>query len=248
MERVAALLLALPLLVSSCGEPPPAKPVVFVAASTADVVGSILADSGVRLSVGPSSALARQVRDGAPADVLVTASADWLEYLEEGEALVGTPLRLAGNSIVCVAPRGGALDQDGISGATELLAALGPGERVAIADEGVPVGEYARESLASTGELEPLQAHLVGQVDARDCLRAVQDGQVAAGFVYASDAKHPGVRVLFPLDPATHGPVEVWGVVTSSRPEADALLARLASEEEHEHWTEAGFRLAAEGP
>lgn len=205
------------------------------------MVAQLAASAGGRLSPGPSSALARQILDGAPADVYVTASRHWMQALEDAGALAGPPRLVAGNSLVCVASSEAALQGRGVEGPRELASCLREGERVAIADAGVPVGEYARESLADSGVLDALRPHLVGQADARDCLRAVLSGQAVAGFVYATDVLEGGGTILFELDPKSHQPAEVWAAVTSEREEAQAFLERLTGPSGRACWRRAGF-------
>lgn len=218
--------------------------IVFAAASTTDVVTELVAgvsDVEVRASYGPSSALARQIIDGAPAEVFLSANANWIHELERAGAVVGEPVLVARNSLVCIARSGSPLTQVGVAGPLELASALDAQDLVAIADAGVPVGEYTRESLRNTGAWGALEAQLVGQLDARDCLRAVHGGHVAAGFVYATDAELGGVDVLFTLAADSHAPVEVWAVATQSRASAAAFLESLRSERAREILIEAGF-------
>jgi molybdate transport system substrate-binding protein len=217
---------------------------VFAAASTTDVITELLEGRpAVRTSFGPSSALARQLEDGAPADVFVSASKRWVEEVVEHDLVAATPVLLARNSIVCVAAEGGELCAKAVDSPAALLAALAPGELVAVADEGVPIGEYTRESLRSTGSWETLASRVVGLVDARDCLRAARSGQVAAAFVYATDARLGGVEVLFALDPQSHTAVELWAVQTSTRPGAEELVAELRGAHARSVLQAAGFGL-----
>ncbi len=186
-------------------EPAPLR--VFAAASLTEVVEALARGfEGARVepSYGGSSALARQIRDGAPADVFLSASPDWVDFLRDAGALAGEPVVFARNRLVCIAARGSALAARDARG---LLGALGPGGAVAIADEGVPAGEYARAALRRLGLLDAFAPRLVGQRDVRAVLHAVERGELDAGFVYATDAARAEVEGLFALDPALHPPI-----------------------------------------
>ena len=220
---------------------------VFAAASTTQAVeyaASSHEGAQVRCSFASSSGLARQIRDGAPADVFLSASLQWVSFLEVAGALDGEPLVLARNRLVCIGRPGSWDLADPPRSVEDLLGSLASGDRVAIADEGVPAGAYARQSLRAQGCWSRLAASAVGQDDVRSVLRAVESGQAVAGFVYATDARVGDVDVLFELDPATHEPIEVFAaVVRSSRDieQARRFLEHLCSDRVREEWAALGF-------
>jgi molybdate transport system substrate-binding protein len=228
-------------------QPPPLR--VFAAASLTEVVEGLAERYGgarVKPSFGSSSALARQIRDGAPADVFLSANPDWIDFLREAGAIAGEPIALARNRLICIASRGGPLAGRGVADPRALLAAVGPDGRVAIADEGVPAGEYARAALAHLGLLDAFLPHLVGQQDVRAVLHAVEQGELPAGFVYATDAKVAAVETLFSFDPTTHPPIEYQAAaVRGARnpEEARRFLDYLRSETARSLLTNAGFAL-----
>jgi molybdate transport system substrate-binding protein len=232
------------------GEEPSEKLVVFAAASTADVLTRIAEEyegAQVQTSFGPSSGLARQIADGAPADIYISASRSWVEYLLAADALREAPRVFCRNRLVCVAPAASTLIDAGLGRARELPSHLARGDRIAIADAGVPAGEYARMSLAATGDLDALRGYLVAQPCVRSVLRAVESGEAAAGFVYATDARVAEVVVLFPFDPATHEPIEYFAALpgTARSLEASrAFLDHLRSARTREILREAGFETA----
>lgn len=220
------------LVLSACGSgsEPRGEPLrVLAAASLTDVVGALAAayDEPVATSFGGSSALARQVRDGAPADVFLSASPQWIDYLREVDALAGEPIVLARNRLVAVAPRDGALAAAGVVDPQSLVDALAPDARVAIADEGVPAGEYARAALESTGLLAAFRPHLVGQSDVRAVLHAVEQSELAAGFVYATDAAVADVVVLFGFEAGRHPEIEYQAAALRGARQPDAARAFL---------------------
>lgn len=221
---------------------------VVAAASLTEVIEDLAArfpDAEVVVSFGASSDLARQIRDGAPADVFLSASPDWIAFLREADALADPPVLVARNALVCIASRrGAARAARDLRGLAERVAASG--DLVAIADEGVPAGEYARQALAKLGLAAAFERHLVGQKDVRAVLHAVEQGEVAAGFVYATDAKIADVEVVFAFDPGSHPPVEYQAVVLrqSAQPElARRFLAHLAGEGARSRLSAAGFVL-----
>jgi molybdate transport system substrate-binding protein len=222
---------------------------VFAAASLTEVVEGLakrFAGARVVPSFGASSELARQIRDGAPADVFVSASPEWIDFLREAQALDGEPVLLARNQLVCVATRGSPLAARGAGDPAALLGRLAPGDLVGIADSGVPAGEYARRALAHLGLLEAYRPRLVGQKDVRAVLHAVEQGEFQAGFVYATDARLASVERLFAFDPASHPPIEYQAAALRSAPNPDharRFVAWLRSETARALLSDAGFAL-----
>ncbi len=244
-----------PALLARAESPAAERPVlrVLAAASLAEVLDGLARDfTGARVetSFGASSDLARQIADGAPADVFIAASADWIAFLEEKNAVVGAATIVARNALVCVAPPtgrlAGAAQSEPIRDPAALLERLASGDLVAIADPGVPAGEYARAALAKLGIAQAFERRLVGQRDVRAVLHAVEKGEVEAGFVYATDARIARVATLFVFDPASHPPIEIPAVVVrqSSQPVlARRFLDYLASEPARARLSTAGFVL-----
>jgi molybdate transport system substrate-binding protein len=217
---------------------------VFAAASTTDVVLELAQGypgPRIRPSFGASSDLARQIRDGAPADVFLSASRPWAESLAEAGALEGEVVVFARNALVCVVPKGSELRARDLA---QLHAALGRIDKVGIADEGVPAGEYTRESLAASGLLEAFRPHLVGQSDVRAVLTAVQRGECSAGFVYSTDTRAAAVTTLFALPEGTYTPIELFVCATrgSAMPgAAQDFIAYLLGAEGRSVLERAGF-------
>jgi molybdate transport system substrate-binding protein len=230
-------------------EPEPASVRVLAAASLTEVVeGLAKAFEGARVvpSFGASSDLARQIADGAPADVFLSASPEWIDFLEQARALDGPAVVIARNRLVCVAPQGSPLAAGGARDPAGLLAHLAKGDLVAIADAGVPAGEYARRALAHAKLLEAYAPRLVGQKDVRAVLHAVESGEAAAGFVYATDARVAAVVRLFVVDPGSHPPIEYRAAALrgAARPaEARRFVAFLGSETARGLLAGAGFAL-----
>lgn len=218
---------------------------VLAAASLTDVVEALApAFEGARLETAfaGSSALARQIRDGAPADVFLSASPEWVDFLRDENALAGEPIVLARNRLVCIVPAESPLAD--ATDAASLAARIGPKGRIAIADPGVPAGEYARAALRTLGLLEGLERRLVGQQDVRGVLHAVERGELDAGFVYATDAAIASVAIAFAFDPSTHPPIEYLAVAlrgATNRAGAARFLDFLASDAARRILVDAGF-------
>jgi molybdate transport system substrate-binding protein len=219
---------------------------IFAAASMTEVVSNVAKqfDTDARTSFGSTSELARQIEDGAPADVFISANKNWADRLKDKGRLDGDYYVFARNTLVCVAPKGGTLK---IADPAALLAAVrASGSRVGIAMEGVPAGDYTRQSLDTLGLVEHFKPHTVGQKDVRAVLHAVSKGEVAAGFVYATDARAAEVQVLFSLNPDTHDPIEYYvAVVRGARNPGTAreFIEHLRGEKGRAILKEAGFKL-----
>ncbi|MCC6573130.1 MAG: molybdate ABC transporter substrate-binding protein [Planctomycetes bacterium] len=192
-------------------QPKGAAPIsVFAAAALTDVLPEIgrayEAETGtrVRFSFGATGDLARQVRDGAPADVFFSSSREWTEKAASWGVFEGNPLRVATNGLACVVGKTSPLKGDGPK------ALLGAEfKRFSICDENVPAGKYAREALKHYEVLDTLQKRFVGQKDVRVALNAVATDELEAGFVYDTDAiADPRVRILFTFEVGSHTPVE----------------------------------------
>jgi molybdate transport system substrate-binding protein len=245
---------ALALLLASCGsgERTDARELrVFCAASAVDFVERAAADfeaARIVVVVGPTSGLARQIADGAPADLFVSASREWVTWLAERAQLAGAPVVLAHNRLVCATAPRSALAAASPPSLRALLDALDAGERLAIADEGVPAGQHARARLLEDQLADRARPFLVGQTDVRAVARAIQSGEASAGFVYATDTEAARLATLFALPPTDLGPIELLGVALRDghRTELSArLLAHLQSERSRELLDELGFEQAA---
>ncbi|MEZ5333250.1 MAG: molybdate ABC transporter substrate-binding protein [Thermoanaerobaculia bacterium] len=233
---------------AGCGPREPGRPPlrVFAASSLTDVVEAVARQwdgPDVVASYGGSSGLARQIRDGAPADVFLSAAPEWVEVLRGAGAIDGEAVVFARNRLVAVAPKGSALRAHDPA---ELLAALPDGARVAIADAGVPAGEYARAALWELGLLDRYRPVLVAMRDVRAVVHAVELGETEAGFVYTTDASAASVLSLFTIDDRTHPPIEYLGAVlhgSADTAEARRFLDFLTDDAGRSALAAAGFRL-----
>ena len=210
----ATLLLAGTLAPSAVRAQSDAGLTVFAAASLKESLDEAAAtyqkQTGVpvRVSYAASSALARQIEQGAPADVFFSADLEWMDYLQQRSKLeVATRRSLLGNQLVLVAPKASKARVDLKRPAT-LLAALGGGRLAVGQTQTVPAGKYAKASLESLSLWEGVKARLAESESVRAALMLVARGETPLGIVYASDAKaEPNVRVLATFPEESHPPI-----------------------------------------
>lgn len=198
------------VLTLSSGPALAADLLVFAAASlkTAldEVVGLYEAthDIDVTVSYGGTSTLARQIILGAPADVFIAASSDWMDAVEaDGMLAIGTRRDLLGGSLVLISTSDGPpVDL------FDLPDALGEGRLAMGLYDAVPVGIYGKAALSALGFWDPLASQVVQTDNVRATLALVETGAAPFGIVYASDAKASQLvhlRAAFPSD--SHPPI-----------------------------------------
>jgi molybdate transport system substrate-binding protein len=225
---------------------------VFAAASLKNALDDANAayqkQSGVAVaaSYAASGTLARQIENGAPADLFISADLDWMDYLE-GKKLIRPETRrtLLGNALVLVAPSGSTLHLVLAPGA-DLAGALGDG-RLAIGDpQSVPAGKYARSALESLGLWPQVEAHLARTESVRAALALVSRREVPLGIVYATDAKaDPGVDVVATFPESSHAPIvyPAAALAAGNNPKTAAFLDWLGSPAAAEYFTRQGFAV-----
>jgi molybdate transport system substrate-binding protein len=231
-------------------EPAPVR--VFAAASLKDALDEATAawtaDSGIQTlnTYAASSTLARQIEQGAPADVFFSANLQWMDYVGEHGLIRPVSRRdLLRNQLVLVAPLASTL-QLRIAPGFDLTGALAGG-RLALCNPAVPAGSYGRQALQSLGVWDAVQTHTVLAENVRAALRLVSRGEMPLGIVYASDAvADPQVRVLdvFPQD--SHEPIVYPAAVIakSDNVQAAALLQFLGEDAAQAIFARWGFAPA----
>ena len=241
------------LLVAAAGQSQAADITVFAAASLKEALDANLktfrADTGhrVRVSYAGSNALARQIEHGAPADLLIAADEDWMEYLEARKLVVpGTRRNLVGNRLVLIAPAASPLKL-AIAPNFGLAAALGNG-RLALANpDNVPAGKYARAALTQLGVWTALEKSLTRSENVRASLVLVARGEVPLGIVYATDAAaEPRVRVVDSFAATLHPPIVYPAALLVGRanPATLGLLDYLGAAAARAVWVRFGFIAA----
>jgi molybdate transport system substrate-binding protein len=228
---------------------------VFAAASLKNVLDEIDEawgrETGKRaaISYGASSLLAKQIENGAPADLFMSADSDWMDYLETRKLIKpGSRSDLLGNTLVLIAPAGSAVKLT-IAPGFGLASALGDG-RLAMADPAaVPAGRYGRAALEKLGVWDSVANRIAAAENVRAALLLVARGEAPLGIVYSTDAAvEPGVRIVdtFPRD--THPPIvyPIALIATSTHPDAPALLVYLRGAAAHAQFHKAGFTVLDE--
>lgn len=182
---------------------------VFAAASLGGAMEKIAAlyPGPVAVSPGGSGLLARQIGEGAPADVAVLANIQWMDWLESmGAVDPAHRLALLGNALVVIAPTQ-TPDLEGTDAQT-LLARLDGGRMAIGQTQGVPAGIYGRAWLEAAGLWSALAPHLAQTDNVRAALALVARGEAPLGIVYATDAvAEPGVRVVYEVPEHLHDPI-----------------------------------------
>lgn len=207
----------------SCGAV--AQPTVLAAASTSRALDAAISQSGISAvaSFGASGVLARQIEQGAPADLYLSANPKWMQYLVEAGVVDPDHVSvLMSNRLVMIAPDGAAPFM------AEHLAERLEGENFVMADpDSAPVGSYGQAALQSLGLWDAVAPHFVPVRNTTASVAAVARGEAALGLVYASDAAGvPGVTVVWDIPAESHPPIHylIAPVAQGSDPDAAAEL------------------------
>jgi molybdate transport system substrate-binding protein len=213
--------------------------VVFAAASMKnaldDADGAFTTQSGVKVVAiyEASSALMKQIEQGAPADVFLSADIKWMDYGAERNLIkTGTRFDLLGNRLVLIAPKDSKIGDVTIAPGFNLAALAGDG-RIAVGDvRAVPAGLYAKAALEKLGVWAAVEPKLAMAENVRAALVLVARGEAPLGIVYETDAKiDPGVKIVgvFPED--SHPPIIYPIALTANaKPDAAAYLAFLRTQ------------------
>jgi molybdate transport system substrate-binding protein len=241
MARLAAVFVALAILCGSSASPAPAQDksiTVFAAASMKNALDEIdsafTAKTGIKViaSYAASSVLAKQIEQGAPADIFMSADTDWMDYVVNRKAVNdATRINLLGNSIVLIAPKDSSLSQVVIGSGFDLAKLAGSG-RIATGDvSAVPVGKYARAALEKLDAWQAAEPKFAMAESVRAALTLVARGEAVLGIVYATDARiEPGVKIIGTFPGDSHPPI-IYPVAatTTAKPEASSYLSFLRS-------------------
>ena len=255
MHRLAGIFAAFIIVFAVAHSPATAQDktiTVFAAASMKnaldDINAAYTARTGVKVtaSYAASSALAKQIEQGAPADVFVSADTDWMDYAI-GKKNINAPTRvnLLGNSIVLIAPKDSKIDNVTIGPGFDLARLAGAG-RIATGDvKAVPVGKYAKAALEKLGSWQAAESKFAMADSVRAALTLVARGEAVLGIVYSTDAKvEPGVKVVgtFPADSHLAIIYPVAATITA-KPEAAGYLAFLRSTAAKNIFDKYGFKF-----
>jgi molybdate transport system substrate-binding protein len=230
--------------------------VVFAAASLKNALDAVggqwerKAGRKVVVSYAASSALARQIEQGAPAQIFISADLDWMDYLAaKGLVAPGSRSNLLGNRLVLIAPKDKARAIE-IKPGFDIAGVLGPG-RLAMANvDAVPAGKYGKAALEKLGVWAGVAGRVAQAENVRAALLLVSRAEATAGIVYRSDAAaDPGVAIIGTFPENSH-PAIVYPVARlagTTHPDADRFLAYLKSPEARPAFEAQGFTVLGAG-
>ena len=256
MNRFRAVCLAALIFVLPAQAADDAKLLVYAAASLneslTEVGKAYVATHEMRgrahpsFSFAASSALARQIENGAPAALFMSADEEWMDYLAARKLIAAdSRVSLLGNTLVLVAPADRPVNVQ-IAPGFDLAKALAGG-KLAMADpDSVPAGKYGKAALEKLGAWAAVAPSVIRGDNVRTALAFVERGEAAAGVVYGSDAAVAGkvkVAGVFPADshPAISYPAAVVGAHDSA--EARAFLAFLKTAAARDIFRRNGFTM-----
>jgi molybdate transport system substrate-binding protein len=225
---------------------------VFAAASLTDALERVAegwtAETGNRVvvSYAASSALARQIQEGAPADIFISASVDWMDEVEaSGDLRAGTRRDILGNTLVLIA-HGRDAAPVAIDGNLDLAGLLGDGRLAMALVEAVPAGVYGKAALTALGLWDGVEAQVAQSDNVRAALAFVAQGEAPLGIVYATDAAvEDNVTVVGTFPAGSHDPITYPAAITaqSESPVAGEFLDYLGSEPARAIWRDFGFSV-----
>ncbi|WP_374651154.1 molybdate ABC transporter substrate-binding protein [Dongia sp.] len=251
-------LLAAALAISTFGATPHSavaedgKIIVFAAASLKgpldDAAAAFKAEKGgdIAISYAGSSALAKQIEGGAPADLFISADLDWMDHVEMAKLVKdGTRSNWLGNTLVLVAPADSAATLK-IAADFNLAGAIGDG-KLAMADvKAVPAGKYGRAALEKLGVWASVEAKVAQAENVRTALALVATGEAPFGIVYQTDATaEPKVKVIDTFPEDSHKPIvyPIAQLTGSTAPLSADFLSFLKSPAATALFEKAGFQI-----
>jgi molybdate transport system substrate-binding protein len=230
--------------------------VIFAAASLKNALDEVNTqwqkETGKKavISYASSSALAKQIEQGAPAQMFISADLDWMDYLA-GRSLVKPDTRsnLLGNRIVLIAPKDKAQPVE-IKPGFDLAKLLGDG-RLSMANvDAVPAGKYGKAALEKLGVWAGVSGKIAQAENVRAALLLVSRGEAPAGIVYQTDAAaEPNVKIIGTFPEDTHPPIVYSIALTASatHPDAAAFLAYIKSDKAKPLFQAQGFTVLGQG-
>lgn len=255
-RTIRAMTIALAVALSALTGAQAAGITVFAASSLKTALDAIAADwtkrTGIRVTISYASSamLARQIQQGAPADLFISAATNWMDVLQDDGLLAdGTRRDILGNTLVLVASRKDAPPVTIASG-LDLRGMLGGGKLSMALVNSVPAGQYGKEALENLGLWSSVEAQVAQSDNARAALALVASGEAPYGIVYGSDAiadDTAGDRVTvvgtFPED--SHRPIIYPAAVLAgqAKPEAQAFLGALSGGPAKAAFEQQGFTV-----
>ena len=229
---------------------------VFAAASLKNALDDVAAqwqrETGkkVAISYAASNTLIKQIEQGAPADIFISADLDWMDYgAQKGLIKTETRSNLLGNRIVIVAPKDSSVSIT-VQPGFDLAAAL-KGGRLAMANvDSVPAGKYGKAALEKLGAWEGVKDKLAQAESVRAALLLVSRGEAPLGVVYQTDAaSDPAVKIVGVFPESSHPPIIYPIALTkaTSNPEGEAFLKYIRSPAARPAFERQGFSILGPG-
>jgi molybdate transport system substrate-binding protein len=183
-------------------------------------------------SYASSAALAKQIEQGAPADLFAAADLDWMDYLDKKKLIkADTRVNLLGNRLVLIAPNDSKLGNVKIDRGLDLAGLAGNG-RIAIGDtRAAPAGKYAKAALEKLGAWNAVEKKLAMAENVRAALALVGRGEAPLGIVYETDAKvEKSVKIIGYFPEGSHPPIVYPAALTvNAKTDAARYMAFLRS-------------------
>ncbi|PJG85855.1 molybdate ABC transporter substrate-binding protein [Conservatibacter flavescens] len=253
MKTIKKLTLGLAAILLACSSVVQAKLTIYAAASLTNALQDVAAEykkdkptEDIVFSFASSSTLAKQIEEGAPADIFISANNKWMKYLSEKNLTAkNTEKVLLGNDLVMIAPKKSAVENVDISQGTWIEQLKGQFLSVGDPDH-VPAGQYMKESLIKLGLWEQVEPRLARGKDVRAALALVEQSEVPLGVVYATDAKvSQKVKVvgIFPEGSYTAVEYPVAALKGRDNAEVQDFLNYLSSERAKNIFVNYGFSV-----
>ncbi|EIA3183061.1 TPA: molybdate ABC transporter substrate-binding protein [Vibrio parahaemolyticus] len=223
---------------------------VYAASSMTNAIDEIAQDFKEKYDVtvtpvyGGSSSIARQIINGAPADVFISANTKWMDYLvDEGVIDSDNVTNLVRNSLVLIAPQSSSLAVFNFADANTWEAALN-GSRLALGNPtSVPAGMYAKESLTTLGVWKEIQTKVAPAKNVRLALALVERGEAPLGVVYKTDAQLTNkVKIVGEFASDTHAAIVYPAAVVNDSTESRQFFQYLKSEDAKRVFAHYGFQ------
>ena len=204
--------------------------VVFAAASLKNALDEIAADWSKstskpmpKISYAASSALAKQIEQGAPADMFISADTDWMDYAAKKDLIqADTRFNLLGNKIVLIAPRDSKAVVD-VKQGFDLAKVLAGGKLAIATVDSVPAGKYGKAALEKLGAWNGVKDSIAQADNVRAALLLVARGEAPLGIVYATDAAaESNVKIVGTFPEDSHPPIIYPAALTKDTKAADA--------------------------
>lgn len=196
------------------------------------------------ISYGGSSALAKQIQQGAPADVFLSAAENWMDTLAKDKLIQdATRHDYFGNTLVLIAADPAAAPVT-LDANTDLNALLAGGKLAMALVDAVPAGQYGREALTSLGLWDAVSPNVAQAEDVKATLKLVTSAEAPYGIVYGTDALGAGLTPVATFPESSHKPILYPGAaLTLAKPEATAFLDYLKTPEAAKVFADAGFTV-----